>query len=137
MNKMNKMNKKRQWPTFFPLDVPPEKATPADGEAFRMVKSIPPSESDFVSTFEENPSREAPIDDKIGMFYGTSFFRQLECIKKKRARYKPFRNRHIVAGTLENKHGVQLSTGEPSHLTVWRYQGSHIHLDFTIDAEVI
>jgi hypothetical protein len=131
------MNEKCQWPSFFPANVPPEEATPADGYAFRMVKNIPPSESDFISTFEEYPGREAPTDDKTGMFYGTSFFRRLECVKKKRDRYKPFRNRQIVTGTLENRHGVQLSTGAPSHLTVWIYQESHIHLDFTVDAEEI
>jgi hypothetical protein len=130
------MSQTPQWPSFFPPNVPPKEAAPAEGYAFRMVKSIPPSESDFLSTIEEYPDRDIP-DDKIVMSYGVSFFRQLECIKKKRERYKPLRNRHIVAGTLENRHGFQLSTGEKSHLTVWRYQKSHIHPDFTIDAEAI
>jgi hypothetical protein len=137
LSRISKMNKKRQWPNFFPTDVPPKEATPANGYAFRIVKNIPPSESDFVCTLKEYPNRKASTDDKTILLYGTSFSRQLECIKKTRDRYGALRDRHIVAGTLENRHGFQLSTGGQSHLTVWIYQESHIHLDFTLNAEAI
>jgi hypothetical protein len=131
------MNKKLQWPSFFPADIPPQEATPADGCAFRIVKHIPPSESDFFCTIKEYPDRKVSTDDQKALLYGTSFYRQLECIKKTRQRYGALRDRHIVVGTLENRHGYQLSTGGQSHLTVWIYEESHIHLDFTIDAEAI
>jgi hypothetical protein len=131
------MNQKSQWPSFFPKCVPPKEATPADGYAFRLVKNFPPSESDFISTFEEYPNRNVPTDDEIGIFYGTSFYRQLKYIKITRNRYKQLRDRHIVVGLLENRHGVQLLTGNQSHLTVWKYRESNIHPDFIVDAEAI
>ena len=130
------MNQEFEWPEFFPPDVPPKEAIPASGSAFRLVKNLPPSESDFMSTIEESPDRTFD-NDMIGMCYGTSFFRKLECIKAKQKRYKSFRNRSIVVGTLTSKHGVQLSTPSQgnSHLTVWICPKSQIYLDFTLDAE--
>jgi hypothetical protein len=130
------MNQEFKWPEFFPPDVPPKEASPASGSAFRLVKSLPPSESDFVSTIEECPDRTFG-DDPLGMRYGTSFFRKLECIKAKQKRYRALHNRYIVIGTLKIDHGVQLSTPSRgnSHLTVWLCPKSQIHLDFTLDAE--
>lgn len=130
------MNQEFKWPEFFPPDVPPKEASLASGSAFRLVKSLPPTKSDFISTIEECPDRTFD-NDTIGMSYGTSFFRKLECIKAKQKRYKSFRNRSIVVGTLTGEHGVQLSTPSRgnSHLTVWLCPKSQIHLDFTLDAE--
>jgi hypothetical protein len=130
------MNQEVEWPEFFPSDVPPKEASPASGSAFRLVKSLPPSESDFLSTIEESSDRTFG-DDPLGMRYGTSFFRKLECIKAKQKRFKPLRNRYIAIGTLKSEHGVQLPTTSQgnSHLTVWLYPKSQIYLDFTLDAE--
>jgi len=130
------MTKEDKWPGFFPLGVPPQSATPAIGNGFRLVKSIPPSDSDFISTFEEFPGREFKDDD--AKIFGTSFHRRLECSKRTRERYRALRHRHIVVGELKNEHGVHLSTPTacgPSHFTVWRWKQSIIHPDFTLDAE--
>jgi hypothetical protein len=130
------MNQEFEWPEFFPSDVPPKEAIPASGSAFRLVKSLPPSESDFMSTIEEYPDRIFE-NDAIGKRYGTSFYRKLECINITRRRFKPLRNRPIAIGTLNSEHGVQLSTPSQgnSHLTVWICPKSQIYLDFTLDAE--
>jgi hypothetical protein len=130
------MNQEFEWPEFFPPDVPPKEASPASGSTFRIVKSIPPSESDFMSTIEEYPDRTFE-NDTLGKRYGTSFYRKLECIKATRKRYPKLRSHSIVVGTLTGEHGVQLSTPSRgnSHLTVWIYPKSQIHLDFTLDAE--
>jgi hypothetical protein len=130
------MNQEVEWPKFFPPDVPPREASIASGSAFRLVKSNPPSESDFLSTIEENPDRIFD-EDPLGKRYGTSFYRKLECIKVTQKRFKPLRNRNIVRGMLKGDHGVQLPTPFQgnSHLTVWLYPKSQIYLDFTLDAE--
>ncbi|WP_071590766.1 hypothetical protein [Synechococcus sp. PCC 7336] len=130
------MTQRSEWPDFFPEGVPPDSATSAEGEAFRLVASIPPSDSDFLSNIEERPERKFK-DDKIWIACGVSFHRQLECSKRTRNRYKPFRNRRIAKGTLKEEHGVQLPTNRQgdSHFTVWRRNGSLIHPDFIIDGE--
>ena len=131
------MTQKSEWPDFFPKGIPPNRAMPTDGDAFRLVRSIPPSDSDFLSTFEESPGRQVK-NDSIGMVFGTSFHRNLECSRQTRRRYKPLRNRYIVVGTLRNEHGVCLATPTscgPSHFTVWRRKESLIHSDFILDAE--
>lgn len=133
------MPQQDDWPDFFPEGVPPDKALPAHGGAFRLVKNIPPSDSDFLSTFEEYPTR-AVNNDTIGMVFGVSFHRNLECSVRTRKRYKPLRDRYIVVGTLKKEHGVCLATPTncgPSHLTVWRWKRSQIHSDFTVNAEEI
>lgn len=131
------MSNQSDWPDVFPEGVPPDSAVPADGDAFRLVGNIPPSDLDFLSTYEESPRRQVK-DDGIGMFFGVSFHRDLSCSIRTRARYRPLRSRRIVVGTLKNDHGVCLATPTscgPSHLTVWRRTQSEIHADFIIDAE--
>lgn len=130
------MTQKSEWPDFFPEGVPPDNATPAEGDAFRLVVSIPPSDSDFLSSIEDQPNRNFK-DDQMWMACGVSFHRQLECSRRTRDRYRPLRNRRIAKGTLKSEHGVQLSTsgGGGSHFTVWRRNGLFIHPDFIIDGE--
>lgn len=130
------MTKRTEWPDFFPEGVPPDSATNAEGEAFRLVAKIPSSDSDFLSTIEEQPNRNFK-NDQTGKAYGVSFHRKLECSQRTKKRYKPFRNRRIAKGTLKKEHGVQLSTSSTrdSHFTVWRRNGSPMHPDFTIDGE--
>lgn len=131
------MPNQSDWPDFFPEGVPPDSAVPADGSAFRLVRNIPPSDSDFLSTYEESPRRQVK-DDSIGMFFGVSFHRELSCSIRTRERFPPLRSRHIAVGRLRNDHGVCLATPTtlaPSHLTVWRRTQSEIHADFTLDAE--
>jgi hypothetical protein len=130
------MTQSEEWPSFFPEGVPPSDAKPSEGDAFRLVTAFPPSNSDFLSSIEEQPDREFK-NDKLGRAYGVSFHRRLECSQRTRKRYRPLRNRYVAKGTLKKEHGVQLSTSEPrdSHFTVWRRSGSLIHPDFIIDGE--
>lgn len=114
------MSKAHEWPEFFPPDVPPSSATPAEGIAFRIVKTIPSSEADFQSAFENSPQRQFTPSD-IGIQFGISFHRQLNCSKKTRARYKPLRKRHIAVGKLKSEHGVQLETPIDRLLRISRY----------------
>jgi hypothetical protein len=131
------MTEQPQWPDFFPKGIPPSTAAAAAGKAFRLVKTLPPVDSDFLSTYEECPGRK--VDNDIdGMLFGVSFHRNLECSEKARRRYKALRNRYIAMGTLRNDHGVckqTPSSSGPSHLTVWRFEKSLIHPDFILDAE--
>jgi hypothetical protein len=125
-----------EWPDFFPEGVPPEEAQPAQGEAFRIVRDIPPADSDFLSSIQEQPNRNFR-DDQIWMACGVSFHRELACSQRTRDRYKPLRNRYIAQGTLKNEHGVALATHKQggSHFTVWRRIGSLIHPDFINNGE--
>jgi hypothetical protein len=127
----------REWPDFFPHDVPPGEACPAQGSAFRLVKVIPPAESDFLSTFEETPDRM--YGDSFWKACGISFFRHLGCINRTRKRYKPLRQRLIAVGVLKEQHGVQMATPNKeggSHFTVWKPKDALIHPDFTEDGDL-
>lgn len=50
---------KDSWPDFFPpeLELPPEDAVDAEGTVYRFVKSIPPTETCFLATHQEQPHR--------------------------------------------------------------------------------
>ncbi|MBP0016000.1 MAG: hypothetical protein J7647_00395 [Cyanobacteria bacterium SBLK] len=130
------MTQKSEWPDFFPDGVPPENAIPAAGKAFRIVASIPPTDSDFLSNVEKYPDRS--YGENLWMACGLSFHRQLECSKRTRKRFPALRKCRIALGILKPEHGVQLETGNrkfPSHFTVWKRQDALIQPDFAVDGE--
>jgi hypothetical protein len=45
------------WPSFFPPQCPPSEAKDASAEVFRLVRSNPPSVSDFESWAQRNPKK--------------------------------------------------------------------------------
>ncbi|MGK7929183.1 MAG: hypothetical protein AB4290_28760 [Spirulina sp.] len=130
------MNQKSEWPDFFPNGVPPSDAIPAEGRAFRIVASIPTTDSDFLSNVEKYPDRS--YGENLWMACGLSFHRQLECSKRTRKRFPALRKCRIAVGMLKPEHGVQLKTGTrkfPSHFTVWKWKDVLMHPDFTLDGE--
>lgn len=124
------------WPDFYPEDTPPDDAIEAKGEAYRLVDNSPPTKADFRSMYEENPVRCKPFslaDFKLAC--GTSHFTEKEDIKTVRSLFKPFRNKKIAKGKLNQELGVMLDTRDKSHLTVWYRVDSSPHEHFAILGE--
>lgn len=122
------------WPACYPPGVPPVGAVPASGHAFRMVAVIPPTADDFISKYEEDPTRKFKPWQELSK-YSVSFFRDHDIVLEYRGRYKNNRNKLIVSGTLDASHGVQ-KEGHDSHVDMWRFGGAVIHPAFTTSGEV-
>ncbi|WP_027250924.1 hypothetical protein [Photobacterium halotolerans] len=109
------------YPSFYPEDIPPEDAEPAEGLAFRLVMQNPPTKKCFQSSYEENPNRAARTPQTREMLYGTSLFRDKDVALTKRRLYKALRSKLLSTGVLDEEHGVMKKTGkeEDNHITVW------------------
>jgi hypothetical protein len=118
------------YPDFYPEDMPPEDAEPADGCAFRLVNCNPPLKSCFEATIEENSKRKARKPTDREMLYGTSLFRKAEEACKKRDLFKPLRNKKLSTGMLIDEDGVMKKTAGPHHITVWFKTNSTPHERF-------
>ena len=71
------------WPDDFIDGIPPKTSAPAQGKVFRLVDTIPPIESDFRQTREENPNRTYNTIEAKRMSFGVSFWADIEELKKK------------------------------------------------------
>lgn len=119
------------WPDFFPEGIPPDEAIEASGAMFRLVDDCPPTESDFASSIEENPSRE--FGDKLWQAFGVSMYKDQIEAEKTRARYAPLRSKKIARGELSGKQGVKMHTPSrtsKSHHTIWLVKESNVHSAF-------
>lgn len=125
------------WPDFFPAGVPPAAASNASGRAFRLVRTIPSQEIDFLPSCVEYPSRWTSDSPHYPQACGASFHTSLEASRRTRLRFRPLRGRLIAEGILVEAHGKMLTTGnDPHHITVWVRVDSEIHLAFAANAEL-
>jgi hypothetical protein len=108
----------KKWPEFYPDNTPPIEAIATEGQSFRLVDNHPPTRADFKSTFEEYPRRKL-TGAKLVLACGTSQFRDLQDIKKKRDLFPALRNKLVAIGDLQPELGKTMNTFEPSHHTVW------------------
>lgn len=116
-----------KWPSTFPKGVPPEGVLPANGRVYRAVKRVPPDESDFLTTREDNPRREFVTTVEKQRSHGVSFFNKMDVLKDKVRRYQALQNRIIVHGNLLSALGVVSSNNKNGHLTLWKCIGSKPH----------
>lgn len=121
------------WPFHFPSDVPPSETAPAEGQAYRIVRIIPPGPDDFRSAFECDPGRQF---NDVRIAHGVSFHRNIEDSRRTRRRFPPLREGRIAVGILQAQMGVMMKTGWRSHLTVWVRRDVSICAAFATDAEV-
>jgi len=106
------------WPEYFPENTPPSQAVVTEGLSFRLVDNHPPRREDFRSTYEEYPKRKFSNSALISAC-GTSQFRVLKDILKKRELFPPLRSKKVAKGVLEPSLGMTMETFEPTHHTVW------------------
>lgn len=126
-----------KWPSNFPKGVPPEESQPANGHVYRAVKKIPPDESDFPTTREENPRREYKTKDEIQRSHGVSFFKKIDVLKEKVRRYSALQGRAIVHGDLISTLGVVSKSNRDGHVTLWKCIDSkpHEHINTIMDTQ--
>lgn len=124
------------WPEFYPENTPPSKAVATEGISFRLVDEHPPTREDFRSTYEEYPNRKFN-QSTIANACGTSQFRELKDIQKKRKLFPPLRNKKIAMGELVPALGLTMETFEPTHHTVWYLKSAQPQVIFEVLKEDI
>jgi len=120
-----------EWPKFFPVDVPPKDAIEAAGECYLLVKNCPPCGDDFISSYEEKPSRD--FGEEFWKACGMSCHTEQADAEKTRDRYYPLRKRRLAFGELPRDCGKMKSTPSQianSHATLWLWSGAEIHNAF-------
>lgn len=124
------------WPDFFPpdLQLPPTDAVDADGTVYRFVKSIPPTETCFLATHQEQPHRHERCEtlEKKQAVYGTSVWVSKELLLEAVA-FLPqgLGKRKLVYGTVNASMGKMRKTLEVGHITLWLKKNCNIHLNFS------
>ncbi|WP_145504141.1 hypothetical protein [Yersinia vastinensis] len=124
------------WPDFYPpeLLLPPDDATDAEGTVYRLVRSIPPAETCFLATHQEQPSRHEACHtlEKKQAVYGTSVWATKEqLLEVVESLPQGMKQRKMACGTVSAAMGKMRKTVEAGHLTLWLRKNSNIHLNFS------
>jgi hypothetical protein len=116
------MSSDLEFPSDFPGGCPPNDAGDAKGIVYRQVRSDPPTDSDFLSIYEEG--RRKISQTKLCQARGVSVL-QTEEDAVKQCRMFRMRGEFIATGTLTPAHGrLKPTHGQlPSHATWWCYEG--------------
>lgn len=118
------MNAEMHAPLGFPEDwpngCPPADATPASGEAFRLVKHKPPVAADFLTHSE----RGLLLRANPCLRRGLSVFTEIEGAVHMHELF-PKIGEFVAKGTLTGEHGKSKPTEgkHPAHSTWWPYEG--------------
>ncbi|MCG9708715.1 hypothetical protein L1D46_07835 [Pseudoalteromonas sp. Isolate3] len=120
------------YPEDFPVGVPPESATPANGNAYRLVRNDPPNAQDFCGYYREPYLKRIPQNPKPN-FFGTSMFRDLAQTKVAREEHKPQRDKKIAAGTLSPEFGVVSRENQVTHFDAWLKENTGIENVFSVE----
>lgn len=104
-----------------PADCPPTEAEEVHDvvDVYRLVRTLPPTDSDFRSQRQEQPDR-AFTNVSECQARGLSVFASAEEARKKLAS-KRFRGMHVCRVRLRNGAGRILRTGGGSHHTWWPF----------------
>src|SRR5688572_27068002 len=107
------------WKSHLPEDCPPEDAEIASGIVFRLIRSTPSSESDFLSFRELNPTKTYDLPECI--VGGISVYRELSDLISMQNRVPSQRKKKIAKAQLQPNDGKLKNTPsfEPSHHTWW------------------
>lgn len=127
-----------EWPAYYPENVPPPDAIDTSGIAYRLVSTLPPSNSDFKSTYEKDPNND--YGDGLWMACGASLFTDIEGVLKTRKRFRPLRKKKIAVGEMVVSLGKMKNTtpgknSHKSHITVWFRLSSEPEKYINHDAE--
>lgn len=109
------------FPAAFPPNCPPSDAEDATGIFYRLVKNVPPLESDFLSWHELGKTDRGSPCERAGL----SVFREMEDAQHY-ARAIPSIGKHVATATLSGSDGKIKNTPRhpngQSHCTWWPYQ---------------
>jgi hypothetical protein len=109
------------WPDFYPQGCPYNDSAPAEGDVFRvLVFASEPGPEDFKSYRELHPNRRFHVPECEAC--GLSVYRELADVESMMRRVPRLRDRPVVRGRLNARHGLIASTPkqkEPSHCTWW------------------
>lgn len=107
-----------EWAEPLPAECPPSDATsPNNEEYFRLVETIPPSESDFHSQRMLYPNKQFRTSECRARSLSL-FLSHTECLMK--TKLPNLKHKRIVSIALPPKSGVVLKTGPASHYSWWR-----------------
>jgi len=108
------------FPDDWPPGCPPADAQAAGGLVYRLVRTNPPTASDFLTHAELGKMPKAPACLRVGL----SVFRTRDHAVHQ-AQLFPFLGNQIASGELCAEHGkTKLTPGKmPSHTTWWPYPG--------------
>jgi hypothetical protein len=108
------------WHSYTPEGCPPTAAVGMDGCFYRLVASDPPTQTDFKSHKELNPSKPFPDPCQA---CGLSIFQNLNDIVALKARVPAFKKKFVAIGELQSHQGVLCHTPSSgqnnSHHTWW------------------
>jgi hypothetical protein len=120
------------FPSSWPKGCPPEDAIAAQGVVYRIVRSNPPTPSDFASLHEQGrPVTNKPCESAgLSVFWALSD--ALHCAEK-----FPYLGELIALGRLEPLHGMLKPTPrrDNSHTTWWPAEGIARHTVFSIASQ--
>lgn len=127
------------WPIYFPVDVPPSDVIAATGEAFRLVDNVPPTAADFMSYYEEDPTRTYDTAEKKVKSYGISLWTSESKIRRGLRNYpnkEQFAAKKIVKGMLIPSLGViPEKKSTRGHITLWKCDNASPHLHLNIEVQ--
>lgn len=106
-------------PTWFPLNCPPDTATDATGQVFRIVAGGHLTEKDFETHHEAGTAPNAPPCGRCGISVFNSFAKAAH-----RQRLTPRLGPAIAEGTLTPDAGkIRLTDSRSGHVEWWPYEG--------------
>ena len=127
------------WPEHYPEGCPPSDAVGKNVEVFRLVDSNPPTNDDFLSEYEKNPTRRF---DNVILACGLSCFTELEYAQKQNDflagtvyfKRKGLSKKMVARGATYSNCGVVKKTPArfPTHLTYWLHSGTTIAQHFSV-----
>jgi len=111
------------WLPNLPSDCPPTTAVPSNGTFFRLVRTDPPSQRDFLTPAQISPSRLEASDD-VCPLHALSVFADPADARTAIAILPGMRNRRVAQGVLEPWLGLLQRTPAkgyelPSHHDWW------------------
>lgn len=112
------------WPSHFPENCPPLRATAASGVVYRFVERDPPTTEDFRSLYETRP--EQNFRGKRCQASGLSVFRDPRDLERLRRRVRAYGSSLVASARLADVHGSLLPTPTrcgSSHHTWWLPRG--------------
>ncbi|WP_421254272.1 hypothetical protein [Aeromonas sp. 600948] len=118
------------YPDFFPEGVPSDAAENTSGEAYRLVKTNPPTPSDF-QAFHLDKVNPKPVPSPSDC--GTSMYRRRDVVVSLKAVSKPLKSRLIAIGTLEPHFGKMSKERSDSHFEAWLRINSGIENNFEVN----
>ena len=129
------------WPSYFPDDCPPERAFPSEGDYYRIVKTDPPTQGDYVSLYDLDRTRaertvtngQRTVCETMGLSVYASRDQAIQC-----ARQYPKLGNQIARIALRPVAGRMLETGGylDSHHTWWKAVGFNPIRDSQVVASV-